>query len=234
MGAKKEDLGDDFIIERLSLIVKAIAKTFGNYCEVVLHDLRQLETSVVAIEHGHVTGRKIGSSVTNLALKSFREIRKNMTDDILLNYKTATKNGKTLKSTTVLIRNKKDVPVAALCINLDVTQIQTAFSVINELCQTTEKETQVTETFEKDINNTISTIIDEVVSTSGIPLPVMRKKDRLKIVAGLDEQGVFLVKGAIKAVASKLGVSKFAVYSYLDEIRFPGGKARDDFLTERD
>ena len=229
MNVKKNDPWDDFLLEKLSLVVKAIAKTFGNHCEVVLHDLRQLEKSVVAIEHGHVTGRKIGSSVTNLALKSFKEIKKSMTDDILLNYKTATKNGKVLKSTTVLIRDKKDAPIAALCINLDVTQIQTAFSVISELFQATEQETQVIETFEKDINNTISTIIDEVVSTCGIPLAVMRKGDRLKIVASLDEQGVFLVKGAIKIVASKLGVSKYAVYSYLDEIRYPGGKARGDF-----
>lgn len=225
MNVKKNDPWDDFLLEKLSLVVKAIAKTFGSHCEVVLHDLRQLEKSVVAIEHGHVTGRKIGSSVTNLALKSFKEIKKNMTDDILLNYKTTTKNGKSLRSTTVLIRNKKDVPIAALCINLDVTQIQAAFSVISELFQTAERETQVAETFEKDMNNTISTIIDEVVSTCGIPLPIMRKRDRLKIVTGLDEQGVFLVKGAIKIVANKLGVSKYAVYSYLDEIRSSGEKA---------
>jgi len=34
-----------------------------------------------------------------------------------------------------------------------------------------------------------------------------------------DDQGFFLIKGAIKVLAGKLNMSKFTIYNYLDEIR---------------
>lgn len=203
---------DDFLIERLSLFVEAIAKTFGSNCEVVLHDLRQLDRSVVKIENGHVTGRKAGSSVTDLALKSLKE---NAGNDILLNYKTKAKNGKSLKSTTVVIKNRRNVPIAALCINIDVTILQAARSIMNEFCYVSEIEEPAKETFENDFSNTVGSIIDRVIAAA----PIHQKEERIKIVANLYEQGVFLVKGTVKIVADRLNVSKYAIYNYLDEIR---------------
>ena len=75
----KSNSDDDFLIERLAVLVEAIAKTFGSRCEVVLHDLRKLDRSIVKIEHEHITGRKVGGSLTDLAL---RHIRENMTNDL--------------------------------------------------------------------------------------------------------------------------------------------------------
>lgn len=40
-------------------IAKAVAETFGSNCEVVIHDFRNMENSIVAIFNGHVTGRTI-------------------------------------------------------------------------------------------------------------------------------------------------------------------------------
>jgi predicted transcriptional regulator YheO len=41
----------------------------------------------------------------------------------------------------------------------------------------------------------------------------------MDIVRDLDTQGFFLIKGAIKILASKLKLSKFTIYNYLDEIK---------------
>ena len=42
-------------------LMKGIVALFGSKCEVVLHDLTgSYESTVVMIENGHVTGRKIG------------------------------------------------------------------------------------------------------------------------------------------------------------------------------
>lgn len=44
-------------------VVRCIAAQFGNQCEVVLHDLSQgYESTIVAIENGHITGRKVGTA----------------------------------------------------------------------------------------------------------------------------------------------------------------------------
>jgi predicted transcriptional regulator YheO len=213
---RRRDRDDDFIISRFSIVVDAIAKTFGSTCEVVLHDLRQLDKSVIKIEHGHITGRHIGSSITDLALKN---LKKTMVNDVLINYPTTTKGGRNLKSTTVLIRNKKDIPIAALCINIDITNLQIADSIINELCLINTRKEEITETFEKDVESTINSIINNALAVHHIPLPIVQKEDRMKIVAKLDEQGVFLIKGALKIAANKLNVSKYAIYNYLDQIK---------------
>ena len=46
--------------------VDALAATFGRDCEVVLHDVSDLTSSVIAIANGHVTNRRIGSPATDL------------------------------------------------------------------------------------------------------------------------------------------------------------------------
>lgn len=207
---------DDFLIENLSRIIEPVAHTFGSYCELVLHDLRHLETSIVKIAHGHITGRSPGGSVTDLGLKTIKE---NMTDDVWQNYKTTSKNGRVLKSTTILFRNRKKVPIAALCINLDVSELTTGCSFLNELCQFNEAKTEITETFETDINNTIKSMIDQVIANYHISVSAMKKKDRVNIVARLEEQGAFQVKGTVKMVAKELNVSKYAIYSYLEEVK---------------
>jgi len=47
----------DNFLENLKPVVDGIDTIFGKNCAVVLHDLRNLERSIVAIDNGHVTGR---------------------------------------------------------------------------------------------------------------------------------------------------------------------------------
>lgn len=50
-------------LQFLLTLAKGIASQFGPNCEVVVHDLatNDPERSIVAIENGHVTGRKVGT-----------------------------------------------------------------------------------------------------------------------------------------------------------------------------
>ena len=43
--------------------------------------------------------------------------------------------------------------------------------------------------------------------------------ERLGIVAALEPQGIFLLKGAVKEVADALGCSQATVYRYLAQVR---------------
>ena len=49
-------------LQFLFQLAKGIASQFGPNCEVVVHDLdsNDPESSIVAIENGQVTGRKVG------------------------------------------------------------------------------------------------------------------------------------------------------------------------------
>ena len=204
----------DFLINCLKALPQAIAKTLGSKCEVVLHDLRHLEKSIIKIEHGYITGRKIGDSITDLGLRVFK---KNM-PDLLLNYSTTAEDGRSLKSTTTFFRDRKGKPIAALCINIDVTDIKKAAAMLDEMSQSSEPMNEA-ETFKTGIFDTISSIIEREIGSSHLTIPSMKKENRTEIVGRLEEMGVFQVKGAVRIVAKKLNVSKFAIYNYLEEIR---------------
>ena len=57
--------------------VDALAETFGSHCEVVLHDLQNLDRAIVKIANGHVTGRQVGAPITDMGLRLFEEDKKN-------------------------------------------------------------------------------------------------------------------------------------------------------------
>ena len=84
-------------------IVEGVAKLFGRNCEVVLHSLNDLQHSIIKIKNGEITGRKLGSPVTDLSIKILKEI--NFSGDNVSSYYTKTKDGKILKSVTIVIKN---------------------------------------------------------------------------------------------------------------------------------
>ena len=53
-------------------LAKALAKQFGDNCEIVLHDLTSsdIEHSVVLVENGHVTHRSVGDGPSHVVLEA--------------------------------------------------------------------------------------------------------------------------------------------------------------------
>lgn len=219
--AKRRISKDEFLIESLKVVVNGIAETFGPRCEVVLHDLRnlkKLDHSIVEIANGHVTGRTIGGSITDQGLRYFRGGGK---DDFVANYASLTKDGSPLKSSTMTFKNDKGKPIAAICVNLDVTDIVNFNMVIQDMFKVTEKpqQNEPMETFEEDIVSTLTDIADKVIRGMAKAIPSMKRGDKVEVVRQLENQGFFLIKGAIKLLAGKLNVSKFTIYNYLQRIR---------------
>ena len=60
-------------MDTFKLVLKVIAEQFGSRCEVCLHDWSKgYDSSIVAIENGHVTHRKVGDSGSNLGLTLYK------------------------------------------------------------------------------------------------------------------------------------------------------------------
>lgn len=196
-------------------IADTIAETFGNNCEVVVHDLSQPESSVVYVANGHVTGRQIGQSFDHLVKQVL--LNKNFKDDRVTNYMFDTRDGKNIKSSSVLIRDEAGEVVGMLCINYDITvgmkmreQLDVFFGVgIQEMVS------------EKDVGQDVMEVIDElilkIIGTTDVNN--LTRKKSVEIVKFMDEKGIFLVKGAIDKVAALMGVSRVTIYSYLDEAK---------------
>ncbi|MGL4907332.1 MAG: PAS domain-containing protein, partial [Plesiomonas sp.] len=60
---------DHDILRSYEAVVDGLAALIGTHCEIVLHSLEDLNHSAVRIANGDITGRTIGSPITDLALR---------------------------------------------------------------------------------------------------------------------------------------------------------------------
>jgi len=205
--------------------VKAIAKTFGPDCEVLLHDVSNLQSSIIAIENGHITGRKIGSPITDLGLYFLKsDLFKNT--DFIANYQTESKDGKKLKSSSIFIRDKQKKIIGFLCINYALEHLSEVRKMIDDFSIVTkdvDKEVSNNERKEEIFTDNIDDLLERIFMKAkekiGKPIEKMQKNDKLEVVKYLQKKGVFLVKGNIDKIANKLNVSRYTIYNYLSEIK---------------
>ncbi|MDF2680890.1 MAG: hypothetical protein K0R47_2080 [Brevibacillus sp.] len=200
-------------------VVEGLARTFGEHCEVVLHDLTDdISSSIIAIHNGHVSGRQIGSPVTNLALQSLRSAK--LTEEAFdLNYRNDTIRGKQIKSSSIYIKDEQGEVIGSLCINLDMTHLAMAQAVIGSMMAIQDKRDaeKAEESFAPNVGILMEQMIDDCLKRTGKPIPLMQKEEKIQFIHQLDEMGLFLIKGAVQHVADLLDVSKFTIYNYLDK-----------------
>jgi predicted transcriptional regulator YheO len=200
------------ILKNYLPIAEGIAKTFGSHCEVVVHDLTDVSSSIIAIYNGHVTGRKVGSPMTDLGLTI---LRKGMEENLLLNYPNKSIKGKKIKSTSIMIRDEAGEIVGCLCINIDLTLMSMAGAILNEMVNVHEEKEK--ESFPQSVADLEKRMIERAAEKIGKPIGLMEKNERMEFIRLLDEMGLFLIKGTINNVAQLLNVSKFTIYNYLEK-----------------
>jgi predicted transcriptional regulator YheO len=192
-----------------------IVKMFGDRCEVAVHDFTNLQHSLIHLA-GNVTGRKIGSPITDLVLNELTKKQEDVQD--IPSYKTQSKQGKVLKSSTVFLRDDKEKIIGALCMNYDISLFIQFGGEIEQFINF-QQEKQATETFFNSVHDVIHEMVDQVIldhKKAPVEMSIDEKVDCVRI---LDEKGVFLIKGATEYVAQRLGVSKFTIYNYLHKVR---------------
>lgn len=118
-GEADGDADREAVFAVLSQLVGPLGWSLPGPVEIVLHDLAALPNSIVAIE-GDVTGRRPGDPATDRLL----ETAASGSFETRTGYRTTSPSGRSLLSTTIVIRDAAGRPAAALCINRDVTDWQ--------------------------------------------------------------------------------------------------------------
>ncbi|MCM3323343.1 helix-turn-helix transcriptional regulator [Cytobacillus kochii] len=218
------------ILESFIPIAKSTAKMFGPNCEVVIHDLTNPQASVMYTANNHVTGREVGQSFDHLVKTVLQS--KEFKEDYLAGYTFVTKDKRTIRSSTSLIRDSKQRVIGAFCINFDVealNQLQQFMSTfLPAQVNVPEKETKSDDNIE-NVEEIVNQLIEQIIQNS--LHPVMKRNQKIELIRFMDEKGIFLMKGSVEKVASLLGISKVTVYSYLDEIKNKSSKGE---VNEKD
>jgi predicted transcriptional regulator YheO len=214
----------DESLQLLTPIVHAIGATLGAHCEVVLHDLRVPERSIVAISNGQVTGRHVGGPVIGGPLK---DVALGVLDSsvhesaLLIGYETKTKDGRTLRSTSIIVRTPTGKPVLALCLNVDLTPLTLARRMLEEISKPGKAPAggSTANAGRAEVADIVARIIRESLEEVGKLPQLMTRENRLQAVRLMHDRGLFLIRGGVERAAAAMGLSRFTLYSYLKEVR---------------
>ncbi len=219
----------DRIIAILSSLVEPLGQALPTSTEVVLHNLSQLPNSIVGV-YGDVTGRRLGDPATDLLLEHATAGDL----DTMIGYRTTLPDGRSVRSTTIVIRDTSGEPVAALCLNSDLSMWQslerTARSMIgaSDDAATTgsidgrnesgDGRNGSTEVFVRDVDELAAHLVRQAIREQEIPVALMKKEHKLAVVRSLKARGMFLLRDAVEMIAASLMVTRFTIYNYLNEI----------------
>lgn len=210
------------LLKALKPVIKGLAQILGSEYEVVLHDLADPDHSIIAIENGHVTGRQVGDPLADYAmylLKASKGARR----DFVTNFLSRTSDGKRIRSSTLYLRDEKDQIVGYLCINYDMTKAELARGIFDHLLKVSDvngysrlpRGEEMPSSFEEILERNLKLIRER----AGKPLNLLSKAEKLEFIKALDEEGFFLLKGSVEALAEETGNTKYTIYSYLREVR---------------
>lgn len=225
--APRATIDGERLITVFSRLVEPIGRALPTSSEVVLHDLSRLPNSIVAV-FGDVTGRRVGDPSTDLLLE--QAVAGFPEHD--LGYETVLQDGRRMRSSTMIIRDVAGNPVAALCINTDISAWMAIKQIADVMVSVAGARTdgaagaapaalptaESKEMFVRDVDELASYLIHQAISSVGIPVAQMKKEHKLQVVAGLKARGLFLLREAVEMIAESLEVSRFTIYNYLNEI----------------
>ena len=209
---------DNNRLAMLKQIAAALAAQFGSNCEVVIHDLtaESADHPIVHIENGHISGREVGDGPSKVVLEHMMTGDDTVPDQLA--YLTRTQDGKILKSSTVYMRDERGHVDAILSINYDISALMLVGRAVEELVGIPAGQQADRDKLTTIVN--VSDMLDELIEKSvelvGRPVAMMNKDDKIRAIQFLSQHGAFLITKSGDKVSKYFGISKYTLYSYLD------------------
>jgi predicted transcriptional regulator YheO len=195
---------------RWCAVVDCIADLLGERAEVVLHEVKKPDNSIIKIRNGYITGRKMGGPLTDLGFYMLRESGRRI--ETLGVYRSRTESGELLTCNAANLRNEEGEIEAILCINI-LTPEQTSDASLNQ------EGNRQPEHFQTNITQIMERMVSGTLEQHNLNGRVATREKRLELIQALDARGVFLSRGAVKLVSKALGIASPTVYKYIQEVR---------------
>lgn len=202
-------------------LVDFIADIIGSHCEVLLHDIVDVENSVIAIRNGYISGRYLGCPLTDLGFKLL-ENKGYQGQNSLVNYRSRTDSGEKLISSTYYIKDEDGALIGMLCVNiLNTSENQSSkilgesLSAIMQNVPAIAEQEEVSESLTTSLDMVVEDAFNKVSAKYKVPVERMSSDEKSSIVQELRKNGIFKIKGAIPKVAIRLKSSESTIYRYL-------------------
>lgn len=219
-------LSDYEILKAYIPMAEFIAEICGKRYEVTLHNLEDLEHSIMYIAHGDITGRKVNDGLIDFALNSIVEGEyKNKDFGVFIPGK-RTADNKELRFASYYIKNRKNELIGMLCVTEDITDLLLIQKFIkSDLALGGSYHLSEDILPNKDMAISAKDMIEVAYNEAKEQIgckdkSALTKKQRMEIVALLNEKNLFEMKGVIPLVADKMNISVPTIYRYLSNLNF--------------
>jgi len=207
------------ILESYVPLIEFLAQQLPD-TEIVLHDVSDLDRSIIAIENSHVSERRVGGSSTDLVLRILRE-QSYRERDFTPAYTSVSATGKFLSSGTYFIKHEGEL-IGLLCTNTDLTPLNALKKAAEDVFvsrQGSRPAASIDEKLSQSVNDIPVETAMQIMREMDVHPDHLSQDQRISVVAQLDKRGVFLLKGAIASIAKVLKISEPTLYRYLRTIR---------------
>jgi predicted transcriptional regulator YheO len=135
-----------------------------------------------------------------------------------------------LQSSTIALRDEREKGMPCLC-TVDVTVLSNLRDALAAFIDAVDGADQMefeapapenafaAETFPITVDEVMVEAVRQAIGAIGVPADLMQKRHKLEVVRLLEERGLFLIRDAVDFVASALGVTRYTIYNYLNELR---------------
>lgn len=206
---------EDRILGHYVKIGEVLGEMFSPILEVVVHDLRHPDDSIIAIFNGHVTGRKAGGSATDLG----RRLMEGDFPDKVVGYPNESPSGASLKSSSLAIRGDNDELIGVLGLNLDTSYFEQIERFIEQFIST-QGSRHVTESEHFELTSPSEDIRDAIhdfLLARSWSTRTLSTADKREVVEYLFRSGYFKNRGAVSIIARELGLSRPSIYNYKND-----------------
>lgn len=215
-----------------TLLVDFLGHILGQDYEVALHELNDDSNQIIAIANGELTGRHIGSPLSN---KMLEYVAANLyeTQDYVLDFESISANGKKMRSNSMFIKGRSGELAGLLCINFDASRYEELSARIMDLCGPAIRPAVPSGThliaesgdpsegnrpYPTSIAGATASIVSEVVANYPVSVDRLTQDEKMEIMDILNRKGVFLLKGSVSHVAKELHSSEASIYRYLGKL----------------
>jgi len=193
----------------LSPVLRLLAAMLGSKSEVVVCRVTEERIFKIVFSENNTPEHSVGFIYNGLDLEALEDESCGVYGGL------HSESGRFIKSYTVPIRSEQKL-LGTVTVNMDVTDIVFAQNQFQELTGYIPKSGDGEFS---DIGMLMDHLLDQAANAIGKPTAYMKKADKKEFIRYLDERGYFQIKKSTEKVAKFLDISKFTLYSCLEDIR---------------
>ena len=220
MSKKRGEIMLHPILEQYVTLAEFLSKVLGTDYAISLYDLSIPNPSLIAC---FPQTNPISDSVLKRLIDKSTDC-----ENVIIHENILSAPNHSLSASCMMIY-QSDILLGMICVTFDDVRYRNVCHQMFQLCRPNANSmTNLNSNYNADSVDTKNNVHTELVArdaaiealhTYGVCASRLSSDERLKIIESLDEAGIFLLKGAVKDVATVLECSSASVYRYLSQIR---------------